>query len=246
MLVSRVQSSGPPHESQSADRLKVTDPLMIGPGDALYRSVDYYTGVRRDVASMIPEGVRSVLEVGCAAGGTGAFLRERGVTRLIGVELNPTLAESAREHYTQLLIGDVEEIDLSHIPRESLDCILYPDVLEHLRDPWQTLRRHLKFLRPGGFLVASIPNIRYYKAVRDLVLKGRWDYREAGILDVGHLRFFTLSSINKLFTENGLDVVELRSNARGSTLLKLLNRVALNRLQPFLVKQYLVCGRKVG
>jgi SAM-dependent methyltransferase len=208
------------------------------------RPVDYYTGVRQDVAAMIPEGVGSILEIGCAAGGTGRLLRSMGFERVIGVELNPYYAHSAREHYSEIIIGDAEEMDLHEIEDRAVDCILYPDVLEHFRDPWAVLGRHLRVLRSGGYVIASIPNVRYYKAVRDLVLRGKWEYTDAGILDRGHLRFFTLTSIQALFTENGLKVLKWDQRKRGSHLLKLLNKVLLNRLSSFLVKQYLVLGQK--
>lgn len=208
------------------------------------RGVDYYTGVRRDVVAMIPEGVSSILEVGCAAGGTGRLLRSMGFERLIGIELNPRYASQARQHYSKIITGDAEEVDLCELEREALDCILYPDVLEHFRDPWAVLRRHLRVLRPGGYVVASIPNVRYYKAVRDLVLLGKWEYADAGILDRGHLRFFTLKSIQTLFTDSGLQLLKWNQRSRGSNILKLLNKVLFNRLTPFLVKQYLVLAQK--
>lgn len=208
------------------------------------RPVDYYTGVRHDVAAMIPEGVSSILEVGCAAGGTGSLLKSMGFERIIGIELSPYYASLARQHYSQIIVGDAEESDLYGIEDAALDCILYPDVLEHLRDPWAALRRHLRVLRPGGYVIASIPNVRYYKAVRELIWRGQWEYKDAGILDRGHLRFFTLKSIHALFTESGLQVLKWNQRSRGSHLLKLLNKVLLNRLSPFLVKQYLVLGQK--
>lgn len=208
--------------------------------------IDYYKNVRRDVVSMIPGRVRAVMEVGCAAGETGALLCQKGVEVLIGIEINPFMRSLAEDYYSELIIGDVEDLDLSHIPEESLDCVLYPDVLEHLRDPWRVVTRHLRLLRPGGHVVASIPNIRYYKAVHDLVLRGRWDYREAGILDRGHLRFFTRKSIVELFKSSGLNILRIEEITRGSHVLRFLNKIVLNRLRPFLVKQYLVLGRKDG
>jgi len=208
------------------------------------RPLDYYNSVRYDVVSIVPPGVQCVLEVGCGAGRTGALLRKRGVQKLIGVEINPLLRPFARPHYSELIVGDVEELDLAGILAQSLDCVLYPDVLEHLRDPWQVVRRHVEVLRPGGFVVASIPNVRYYKAVRELVLRGRWDYQDAGILDRGHLRFFTRTSIEHLFRSNGLDILKMETNLRGPHLLKFLNKLVLNRLLPFLVKQYLILAQK--
>jgi len=208
------------------------------------RPTDYYTGVRHDVVAMIPDGVSSILEVGCAAGGTGSLLKSMGFERIIGIELSPYYASLARQHYSQIIVADAEETDLYGIEDGTLDCILYPDVLEHLRDPWAALRRHLRVLRPGGYVIASIPNVRYYKAVRDLIWRGQWEYKDAGILDRGHLRFFTLNSIHALFAESGLQLLKWNQHSRGSHVLKLLNKVLLNRLSPFLVKQYLVLGQK--
>jgi len=208
------------------------------------RSPSYYAGVRHDVVSLLPKGIKSVLEVGCAAGGTGRLLRSLGVEKLIGIELNPVYAAMAREHYSDIFVGDAEELDTSLMVGYGLDCIIYSDVLEHFRDPWAVLSRHVGYLRSGGYVAASIPNIRYYKAVHDLVFRDKWEYSEAGILDRGHLRFFTWRSIEDLFHRSGLRIVKLQYNRRGSFPLKLLNKVLMNRLSPFLVKQYLVLAVK--
>jgi len=238
-----------PSESQvsGAQSRLVDRPWQEYPPEAheqAIRPLTYYTAVRKDVVALIPTGVRSVMEVGCAGGKTGELLRNRGVDTLIGIEIDQRLASLAQKHYSQLLIGDAEELELAHIPGESLDCILYPDVLEHFRDPWAVLSRHRRLLRVGGYVVASVPNVRYYKNVRDLVLKGRWDYAEAGILDRGHLRFFTWKSVEALFESTWCRILSLPSNIRGSNLLRLVNRMVLNQLHHFLVKQYLVLAQK--
>ncbi len=54
-------------------------------------------------------------------------------------------------------------------------------------------------------MIASIPNVQNADVVWRL-LRGRWDYRERGILDRGHLRFFTLQGIRDLFARAGLTV----------------------------------------
>jgi trans-aconitate methyltransferase len=169
-----------------------------------------------------------------------------GVERLIGIEIDPVYAAMAREHYSEVLVGDADLLELGHLEGSDLDCIIYCDVLEHFRDPWAVLTRHMKFLRPGGYVAASIPNIRYYKAVQDLVFRDKWEYTDAGILDRGHLRFFTLRSIYNLFDKTGLTIEQLRYNRRGSFPLKLLNTILWNKLSPFLVKQYLILASKRG
>lgn len=211
---------------------------------AVSRNESYYTGVRFDVVALLPKGITSVLEVGCAAGGTGRLLKALGVKQVIGIEIDPAYAAKAAEYYSEVLVGDAELLDLSHLEERSLDCIIYCDVLEHFRDPWAALTRHLKFLRPGGYVAASIPNIRYYKAVQDLVFRDKWEYTDAGILDRGHLRFFTWRSIQELFDRSGLDIENIQFNRRGSFPLKLLNTILWNRLSPFLVKQYIVLAKK--
>jgi 2-polyprenyl-3-methyl-5-hydroxy-6-metoxy-1,4-benzoquinol methylase len=82
---------------------------------------------------------------------------------------------------------------------ESFDCIVFNDVLEHVVDPWSMLDRAKERLAPGGRIVASIPNVRHYIVVRNLALRGRWDYADWGVLDRTHLRFFTRASIEELF-----------------------------------------------
>jgi len=80
------------------------------------------------------------------------------------------------------------------------------DVLEHLPDPWTVLRQAHGLLNPGGVVVASIPNLRYFPVLKDLVLRGEFEYQRDGVLDRTHLRFFTRKSIGRLFEDTGYSV----------------------------------------
>src|SRR5205807_1264204 len=64
-------------------------------------------------------------------------------------------------------------------------------------------------LVPEGYVVASVPNIAH-GAVRLALMQGRFDYRDVGLLDETHLRFFTRRSLEELFKESGLAIAELR------------------------------------
>lgn len=77
------------------------------------------------------------------------------------------------------------------------------DVLEHLVNPWNLLERLKPFLAPDARLLASIPNVRNVGFVSELLQGGRWEYGDHGLLDVTHLRFFTLSEIARMFDETG-------------------------------------------
>ena len=86
--------------------------------------------------------------------------------------------------------------------------MIFGDVLEHLIDPGDVLRRAAKWLSPTGYVLASIPNIAHVSILFELV-NGRFDYRSLGLLDETHLRFFTKGSIFKLFGEAGLTIESL-------------------------------------
>mgnify|MGYP000258210285 CR=1 FL=1 len=138
---------------------------------------------------------------------------------------------------------DAEEVKLPY-SRGYFDCILCADILEHLRDPLSTLIKLSYYLGHNGAIIASIPNVRYYKVIIRLVCGGTWDYVESGILDRGHIRFFTLINIRELFMAAGFQVVEIRRNIVAARGFRMLNLLFFNRLKDFLVYQYYIKATK--
>ena len=165
----------------------------------------YFSGARPEVAAMVPWGAISVLDVGCGFGGLASLLKARNVKKLYGIEINPTASEHLLKIYDQHWIGSVESISL---PQELglFDCIIFADVLEHLIDPWETLKRYVKHLSAEGVIVASIPNAQNLGLIYRLLFQGHWTYSDSGILDKTHLRFFTRKEIEKLFNQAGLKI----------------------------------------
>jgi SAM-dependent methyltransferase len=100
-----------------------------------------------------------------------------------------------------VLLGDVETMDLPLEPG-SFDVVLLGDVIEHLREPVDTLRRLRRFLRPGGRLVLSTPNVANW-AVRLSLLAGRWRYTDRGILDRTHTHLFTRATLREAIEAAG-------------------------------------------
>ena len=115
--------------------------------------------------------------------------RRGGASTVVGVELDPAAAEEARAVREGVLVGDVESLELPFHPA-SFDAVLCGDVVEHLRDPRAALARLRPFLRPGGRLVLTTPNVANW-AIRLSLLGGRWSYTERGILDRTHTHLFT-------------------------------------------------------
>ena len=203
----------------------------------------YYFSARNDLIQLIPSEAQRILEVGCAGGMTGKALREKGVEEIVGIEIDEEVALQGRPYYDQLIIGDVEKVKLP-FGKEHFDCIIYGDVLEHLVNPWQVLKSHTLFLKKGGSIVCSIPNIRHYRVIKKLILKGKWEYTDDGILDRSHLRFFTLDSIQRMLKEAGFEIEELLRRSSGVSWLKGMNRLLGNRLVDFLVRQYIILAIK--
>jgi SAM-dependent methyltransferase len=151
----------------------------------------------------VPDGAH-VLDVGCATGYLAAELVRRGC-RVVGVEANPAAAARARERCELVVVGDVEDPAVrGELPRD-MDLLLLADVLEHLRDPWETLAALRDTLAPGGRAVASIPNFGHWTARRELV-RGRFPYAEHGLFDRTHLRFFTRAGMHELAARGGFAV----------------------------------------
>lgn len=174
----------------------------ISPGSLVHRFGNYYGGERPDLVAMIPDKVKSILDVGCAMGGYGRGLKkERPRISLTGVEMNPVMAEKARAHYDQVIEGKIEDIDL----RTKFELINCGDVIEHLYDPWKMLGELKKHLYKGGYLVLSVPNAGHWTIVRDL-LRGRFEYVPVGITCITHIRWFTEESVTNALVEAGFDI----------------------------------------
>jgi 2-polyprenyl-3-methyl-5-hydroxy-6-metoxy-1,4-benzoquinol methylase len=151
----------------------------------------------------VRDGAR-VLDIGCATGYVAALLAGRGC-EVVGVEQDEQSAGIARDRGLEVLDADIESSDdRSRLPR-GFDFVLLGDVLEHLRDPLDTLAFSRDLLAPGGVVIASIPNVAAWP-VRLGLLRGKFEYADHGILDRTHLRFFTRDTANALVRDAGFSV----------------------------------------
>ncbi len=160
-----------------------------------------------DLLARVPAGARSVVDVGCGAGGFGRALRAKGFAgRLAGIEPDPALAAQAAAHYDRVHRIDID-VQGVPMPPGSVDVLVYGDVLEHLRDPWGVLKRDAGLLAPGGTLLVCIPNLEHWSFAARL-LAGRWRYEEMGLFDRTHLRWFTRAGMRDAILAAGLRPVE--------------------------------------
>lgn len=215
-------------------------------------SSDYFGRSRGEVLAYVPRQSRRVLELGCGNGTTLGLVKDwlaspEGLW-LAGVELNTDMAVIAREVADQVWTGNVELLNFTdEIQPGSLDVVLCLDVLEHLVDPWSMVRKLTPLLKPGGRLIASIPNVRHWKFIRNLLFKADFNYRDAGLLDRTHLRFFVKKTAIELVTCGGLHLHDAAPTRpfKAMDIRWLLLKVTGNRMEELLVKQYLYIAEAV-
>jgi len=157
-----------------------------------------------DLLDRIPLSAGVVLDVGCNTGALGAAYRRLNPrAHLLGIELDPEAAALATRRLDQVAVVDVEQDPLPFELDRPIDCIVYGDVLEHLRDPWAVLGRQIEALADDGTVVICVPNMQHW-SFADRLLRGTWKYEPAGLLDETHLRWFSLETMRE-----GLEAVGL-------------------------------------
>jgi 2-polyprenyl-3-methyl-5-hydroxy-6-metoxy-1,4-benzoquinol methylase len=170
----------------------------------------YHENARVEIASFVNEPPGVVVDVGCGGGATGTLLKAKFPgTRVIGIEVNRHAAEYARRFLDDVICASVDDVDLARdVGPVTIGTVLLLDVLEHLYDPWRALQRIRTWLVPGTRVLASVPNIRNLSTLDELAA-GRWEYGPHGVLDITHVRFFTKSTLRRMFEETGYAVVHM-------------------------------------
>jgi SAM-dependent methyltransferase len=135
-----------------------------------------------------------VLDVGSGSGVMAQSLREVGFTSLFAVETDAATRQQTAHLYTQI----AESLDAYQ--GQQFELVLLLDVLEHMADPLTFLRQLVPLIAPRGRVLISVPNVAHW-SVRLPLLLGQFQYRNRGILDRTHLRFFTRNSFRQLLHE---------------------------------------------
>ena len=204
----------------------------------------YFIEFREEILPLLPEKAERALDLGCGSGETSGHLRKIGRFGWVcGVEGSSEAAVLARKKLDQVLEGDIEKIEYPFAPN-SLDVILALDILEHLVDPWTTVKKLKHFLKPGGVIVTSIPNVRHYNVVVPLIFRGDWQYTQEGLLDSTHIRFFTRKTAQRLFEREGLILDAWDHTGAKKGWGAVLNRLTFGLFKDFIIFQNLYRFRK--
>lgn len=209
--------------------------------------LSYFSHERKPLSVHIPKGKHRVLDVGCGAGYFGAFLKESDkAEKVYGIELFKDAADEAAKHLDGVLCADLDTLNLSTLSNEwgvhAFDVIVCADVLEHVKNPWGVLAGLTELLAPNGKIIVSLPNVRHWSVLLPLLLRGRWDYQDAGIMDRTHLRFFTKSTMSQLLGSANLNIVQMQPLIGGKW--KLVDKYSLHLLRDFVTVQWVMVGTR--
>lgn len=180
---------------------------VVTAGSAYHFNANGY-GTHQAMAEFVAAG-STVLDVGCSSGYLLEYLERRKGCRCVGIEPDPSAARRASSLGFEVMCAPADEALGAIDPTRSFDFIVFGDVLEHMMEPLQVLRRSLPFLTCGGAVVVSLPNVVSLRARLRLTC-GVWRYEEMGIFDRTHLRFFTIRTGRELLSDAGLRIVQER------------------------------------
>jgi len=177
--------------------------------EALVDVHDYHERPRVELVDIATRaGVHgTVLDLGCAGGVLGQMLLATGkCSEVVGVELEASVGDRARERLTRVVVGDLNDPALDCQLGGLYDTLIFADVLEHLAQPEPVLDRMLAHLAPEGICLISLPNVRHFRVLGDLLFRNDWIYGPQGVCDNTHQRFFTSRGAERLCAGAGLSI----------------------------------------
>lgn len=153
---------------------------------------------------------KNVLEIGCGPGSITKILAEQSACEVTGLELDLEAIKKVTPYCVKVIQADLNSSEWPSLLEGNLyDVVVAADVLEHLYDPWSSLKRMVPLINENGYIVISLPHVGH-AAVTACLINGNFDYRDWGLLDRTHIRFFGLKNIEDLFAQANLKIIEAR------------------------------------
>lgn len=213
------------------------------------KNVNYFSNIRHDLIDLIPSSMHqcNVLEIGCGNGATLSYLKQIGIAqKTTGIELFP-ITPNKYDKIDMFFNENIETMIFPQYMLHSFDIILVGDVIEHLVDPWSALQRISDLIKNDGKIIISLPNIRHYSVLNNILFHGTFKYETSGILDQTHLRFFCKKDILALIKNSGLKVETITSSFDKESFRSKkywLNKITIGLLKDFFIFQYLIVASK--
>jgi len=219
--------------------------VFVADSQVLNFGTGAYGGSRSEMLPFVPTSPGVCLEVGCYAGEFAESVINRGgVGEYWALEWNGKVAAQARKRGVDKIVeGDAQQ-NIDALPSGYFDTVICNDILEHLVDPFLFMDSMRRTLKPGATVIASLPNVRYHRNLKELLFGRQWQYKDEGILDRTHLRFFTELSLRALFEPYGYEIQEVTGiNGSRSHWLKLLSWMTFGGTQDLRYLQFAVVAK---
>jgi methionine biosynthesis protein MetW len=186
-----------------------------------------------------------VLDVGCATGFMGEWLKNARDCEVVGVDIDIEEIRLARGVLNEVIHGSIEDTKVinSLIKHYTyFDTILMTSVLEHLVNPLHTLHQLKKLMTKNSTIIISTPNVAHW-SIRLHLLSGKFDYTDYGILDKTHLHFYTVKTFHELINESGLTIEAIKFDFGGGGYPRIMRQ--LGRFFPNLAAYQILCIAKL-
>lgn len=171
----------------------------------MQNKLDYFHSTNHVIFKLIGDE-KKILDVGCGTGRLLEELKQKKGCYVVGIEADKEKADVAKMRCDSVIIEDVEELKENIFDVKYFDVIVFEDTLEHLKNPQIVLEKFRRYLKDDGYVLISIPNIANW-TIRLKLLTGKWGYKDLGILDKTHLKFFTLKTAKRMVEDSGFKII---------------------------------------
>jgi 2-polyprenyl-3-methyl-5-hydroxy-6-metoxy-1,4-benzoquinol methylase len=175
----------------------------------------YFDNVNPTILQLIDSKMLKICEFGCGGGALAAAVRAKNTEEIyyVGLEIDDAAIQRAKPHLDLAIQCNLDliptwednEVISKSLSDNYFDCVIFGDVLEHLREPENVLRQAVSKLKPGGAVIVCIPNVQHWSVFANLIL-GSWPQVDSGIFDRTHIRWFTLRDMVDLFNRVNLTI----------------------------------------
>lgn len=178
--------------------------------------MSYYENYNPDILALVDLQHKNFCEVGCGAGALASAIKNIiPSANYLGIDVEATELQKAKDRKAIdsafcLNIDKYPEWEkipelFAKKPADGFDCFIFGDVLEHLYQPDTVIAQAEKWLKPGGTILASIPNVQHWSVFVQLIA-GSWPRADNGLFDRTHIRWFTLADMCKTFKSDQLTI----------------------------------------
>lgn len=165
----------------------------------------YYEDDRNEMDYFVNWAPKRCIEFGCSSGRFSEKIKKKYNTETWGVDIDEKSISKAKKRLDNVLLGDAMQL-IDELPKGYFDCLICNDIIEHLPYPELFFEKISSRLTPDAFLICSLPNVRYWRHFNKYFFLKDWKYKQSGILDYTHLRFFTIKSMKRSIKSWGYDI----------------------------------------